>query len=65
MGPVRRWITIPVRRVPCWAEWVYRSVWIEEIGTCHGSLVDASVDGAVNVAIVGFVVDKGVPGSHF
>lgn len=58
-------VAVSVRRVPARAEWVYRSVWVVEIGTCHGSLVDASVDGAVNVAIVvvGFVVDAG-EGAH-
>lgn len=28
-----RWIAVSVRRVPGAAQWVYRSVWVVEIGT--------------------------------
>ena len=36
-------------RVP----WIYRSVWVVEIGACHGTIDKAAVvDGAVVVAIV-------------
>ena len=65
--PVRR-IAISVRRVPGWAPWVYRSVWVVEVGCCHGTLVDATIDVAVVgaivvavvVAVVGSVIDQGV-----
>ena len=54
--PVRRRIAASVRRVPCRVPRVHGSVWIEETGTRHGTIADAVIDGAVDVAIVGFVV---------
>lgn len=58
--PVRR-IAISVRRVPGWAPWVYRSVWVIEVRSCcHDTIVGATVDvavvGAVVVAVVVAVV---------
>ena len=62
--PVRRRIATSVRRVPCRTPRVYGSVWVEEIGTRHGTIADAVVDGAVDVAVVGLIVDKGIKRAH-
>lgn len=67
LRPVRWRIAVSVRRVPGWAPWVHRRVWVVEIrSSCHDAIIGAAADVAVVgtavriavvVAVVGLVIE--------